>query len=239
MITAVPSGTPLDTEIFSSACIAEGCFVFVSGQGPLVDGRYEPAAVDAEARLAIENLRRVLEASGRRSTRWFAAMCTFGTLRTTMRSTACGRTCSRRPARPHDDPSGSTPLRHQGRGRLRRVASARAAQPAAGRDRRAKATYGLRSQTRPAGAPNEPLGSARRRRSGGPCRDRLLGFDRSLRARAQTPRRRRLDSVSDRRAPDTAVHPRGARRSPRRRRWACVRRLHLWLRPGRPRPWAP
>jgi len=39
-----------------SAVIGEGRFVCVSGQGPLRDGAYEPASIEAETRLTLSNL---------------------------------------------------------------------------------------------------------------------------------------------------------------------------------------
>jgi 2-iminobutanoate/2-iminopropanoate deaminase len=49
---------------YSPAIIAEGRFVYVSGQGPMVDGRYDAATIEAETRLTLENIGRILEAAG-------------------------------------------------------------------------------------------------------------------------------------------------------------------------------
>ena len=50
---------------YSSAIIAEGRFVYVSGQGPLRDGRYEPGGgVADETRLTLENVFAILAAAG-------------------------------------------------------------------------------------------------------------------------------------------------------------------------------
>jgi 2-iminobutanoate/2-iminopropanoate deaminase len=50
---------------YSPAIVAEGRFVFVSGQGPLRDGRYEPGnGVGDETRLTLENLFTILTAAG-------------------------------------------------------------------------------------------------------------------------------------------------------------------------------
>jgi 2-iminobutanoate/2-iminopropanoate deaminase len=50
---------------YSPAIVAEGRFAFVSGQGPLRDGRYEPGdGVGDETRLALENLFTILAAAG-------------------------------------------------------------------------------------------------------------------------------------------------------------------------------
>jgi 2-iminobutanoate/2-iminopropanoate deaminase len=50
---------------YSPAIVAEGRFVFVSGQGPLRDARYEPGSgVGDETRLVLENLFAILTAAG-------------------------------------------------------------------------------------------------------------------------------------------------------------------------------
>ncbi len=50
---------------YSSAIVAEGRFVFVSGQGPLRDGDYLPGSgVGDETRLTLENLFAILAAAG-------------------------------------------------------------------------------------------------------------------------------------------------------------------------------
>jgi 2-iminobutanoate/2-iminopropanoate deaminase len=49
---------------YSPAVVAEGRFVYVSGQGPLCDDGYTPDTVAAETRLVLENLFRILAAAG-------------------------------------------------------------------------------------------------------------------------------------------------------------------------------
>jgi 2-iminobutanoate/2-iminopropanoate deaminase len=45
---------------YSPAVIGEGRFVFVSGQGPLLNGEYVPGSMEDETRLTLENLGTVL-----------------------------------------------------------------------------------------------------------------------------------------------------------------------------------
>ena len=50
---------------YSPAIVAEGRFVFVSGQGAMRDGNYDPGAgVGDETRLTLENLFKILAAAG-------------------------------------------------------------------------------------------------------------------------------------------------------------------------------
>jgi len=49
---------------YSPGVIAEGRFVFVAGQGPLLDGEYVPGPIEDETRLTLENMGRVLEQAG-------------------------------------------------------------------------------------------------------------------------------------------------------------------------------
>ncbi len=42
--------------VLSPAVVAEGRFVYVSGQGPLRDGEYVPATIEEETRLTLDNL---------------------------------------------------------------------------------------------------------------------------------------------------------------------------------------
>jgi 2-iminobutanoate/2-iminopropanoate deaminase len=49
---------------YSPGIVAEGRFVFVSGQGPVRDGVYEQGTIEEETRLALENMLAVLAASG-------------------------------------------------------------------------------------------------------------------------------------------------------------------------------
>ncbi|HET6174753.1 MAG TPA: RidA family protein [Gaiellales bacterium] len=56
--TPVQGTTPVGA--YSPGIIAEGRFLFVSGQGPMVDGRYEPATIEEETRITLENIWRIL-----------------------------------------------------------------------------------------------------------------------------------------------------------------------------------
>ena len=49
---------------YSPGIVAEGKFVFVSGQGPLRDGVYVQGTIAEETRLTLDNLLAVLAASG-------------------------------------------------------------------------------------------------------------------------------------------------------------------------------
>jgi 2-iminobutanoate/2-iminopropanoate deaminase len=49
---------------YSPAVIGEGRFVFVSGQGPLLEGEYVPGSIEDETRLTLENLGAVLAQAG-------------------------------------------------------------------------------------------------------------------------------------------------------------------------------
>jgi 2-iminobutanoate/2-iminopropanoate deaminase len=60
--TPVQGTTPAGA--YSPGIIAEGRFLYVSGQGPLVDGAYDPASVEDETRLTLENVGRILTAAG-------------------------------------------------------------------------------------------------------------------------------------------------------------------------------
>lgn len=59
---AVPGPKP--SGPYSPGIIAEGKFVFVSGQGPLRDGVHVPGAIEEETRLTLDNLLAVLAAAG-------------------------------------------------------------------------------------------------------------------------------------------------------------------------------
>lgn len=59
---AVPGPRP--SGPYSPGIIAEGKFVFVSGQGPLRDGVYVPGAIEEETRLTLDNVLAVLAAAG-------------------------------------------------------------------------------------------------------------------------------------------------------------------------------
>jgi len=60
--TPVQGTTPAGA--YSPGIIAEGRFLYVSGQGPLQDGAYTPAAIDVETRQTLENVGRILAQAG-------------------------------------------------------------------------------------------------------------------------------------------------------------------------------
>src|SRR3954463_16160403 len=60
--TPVQGTTPMGA--YSPGIIAEGRFLYVSGQGPMVDGKYEPASAAEETRLTLENVGRILASAG-------------------------------------------------------------------------------------------------------------------------------------------------------------------------------
>ena len=60
--TPVQGTTPAGA--YSPGIIAEGRFLYVSGQGPLVDGQYNAASIAEETRLTLENVGRVLAEAG-------------------------------------------------------------------------------------------------------------------------------------------------------------------------------
>ena len=62
MKRAVSGTTPAGA--YSPGVIAEGRFVYVSGQGPLRDGKPISATIEEETELALENLATVLAAAG-------------------------------------------------------------------------------------------------------------------------------------------------------------------------------
>jgi 2-iminobutanoate/2-iminopropanoate deaminase len=49
---------------YSPAIIAEGRFVFVSGQGPMDAGEYRPGTIEEETKLTLENVGALLVAAG-------------------------------------------------------------------------------------------------------------------------------------------------------------------------------
>lgn len=51
---------------YSPAVVAEGRFVFVSGQGAIRDGTYHPGTVEEETRMALENIADLLARAGSR-----------------------------------------------------------------------------------------------------------------------------------------------------------------------------
>ena len=60
--TPVQGTTPQGA--YSPGIIAEGRFLYVSGQGPLIDGKYEPTSIEEETRLTLENVGRILAGAG-------------------------------------------------------------------------------------------------------------------------------------------------------------------------------
>jgi 2-iminobutanoate/2-iminopropanoate deaminase len=60
--TQVTGTTPAGA--YSPGIIAEGRFLYVSGQGPLVDGQYTPASIADETRATLENVGRILTEAG-------------------------------------------------------------------------------------------------------------------------------------------------------------------------------
>jgi 2-iminobutanoate/2-iminopropanoate deaminase len=59
---AVDGGSP--TGAYSPGVIAEGRFLYVSGQGPLEDGVYVPGTIEQETALTLRNLERILVEGG-------------------------------------------------------------------------------------------------------------------------------------------------------------------------------
>ena len=62
MRIAVQGSTP--SGAYSPGIVAEGRFLYVSGQGPLRDGKVVAGSVESEVRLTLENLGAVVEAAG-------------------------------------------------------------------------------------------------------------------------------------------------------------------------------
>ena len=60
--TPVQGTTPQGA--YSPGIIAEGRFLYVSGQGPLADGTYDPATIEDETRATLENIGRILSSAG-------------------------------------------------------------------------------------------------------------------------------------------------------------------------------
>ncbi len=60
--TPVQGTTPVGA--YSPGIIAEGRFLYVSGQGPMVDGKYDPTSIEDETRLTLENIGRILASAG-------------------------------------------------------------------------------------------------------------------------------------------------------------------------------
>lgn len=64
MKTAVQGSRP--SGAYSPGIVAEGRFLYVSGQGPLRDGRVVGGSIEEEVGLALRNMASVLEAAGAR-----------------------------------------------------------------------------------------------------------------------------------------------------------------------------
>lgn len=62
MKQAVAGGSP--TGAYSPGVIAEGRFVYVSGQGPVTDGSYVPGTIEQETELTLRNMERILAEAG-------------------------------------------------------------------------------------------------------------------------------------------------------------------------------
>jgi 2-iminobutanoate/2-iminopropanoate deaminase len=60
--TPVQGTTPVGA--YSPGIVAEGRFLYVSGQGPMVDGKYSPASIEDETHLTLENIGRILASAG-------------------------------------------------------------------------------------------------------------------------------------------------------------------------------
>lgn len=50
--------------LLSPVIVATGTFAYVSGQGPLVDGGYEPSSIEVETQRTLDNLARHVTACG-------------------------------------------------------------------------------------------------------------------------------------------------------------------------------
>ena len=118
--TPVQGTTPVGA--YSPGIIAEGRFLYVSGQGPLVDGKYEPASVEEETRLTLENIGRILASAGAgfddvvRCGCFLADINDFDAM-----NGVYAPLLQRAEARAHDRPGRRAARRHQGRDRLRRA----------------------------------------------------------------------------------------------------------------------
>lgn len=62
MKQAISGTTPVGP--YSPGIVAEGRFIFVSGQGPIRDGEFEPGTIESETKLTLENLAAVLAQGG-------------------------------------------------------------------------------------------------------------------------------------------------------------------------------
>jgi 2-iminobutanoate/2-iminopropanoate deaminase len=62
MKTRIEGTTPAGA--YSPGIVAEGRFLYVSGQGPVRDGRNALGTIEEETRVTLENLGKVLEAAG-------------------------------------------------------------------------------------------------------------------------------------------------------------------------------
>lgn len=59
-----PVGGSIPSGAYSPGVIAEGRFLYVSGQGPLRDGKVVSGSIEEEVRLTLENLAGVVRTSG-------------------------------------------------------------------------------------------------------------------------------------------------------------------------------
>jgi 2-iminobutanoate/2-iminopropanoate deaminase len=55
---------PPPAGAYSPGIVAEGRFVFVSGQGPLRDGQVVSGTIEEETEIVLDNLRTIVEAAG-------------------------------------------------------------------------------------------------------------------------------------------------------------------------------
>ncbi|MCY3616734.1 MAG: RidA family protein [Acidimicrobiaceae bacterium] len=53
-----------ETGAYSASVVASGTLVFVSGQGPIVDGEVQQGSIEDQTRLTINNLKSELERAG-------------------------------------------------------------------------------------------------------------------------------------------------------------------------------
>jgi 2-iminobutanoate/2-iminopropanoate deaminase len=63
-MTRMPVQGTTPVGAYSPGIIAEGRFVYVSGQGPMIDGQYTPATIEEETRVTLENVGRILASAG-------------------------------------------------------------------------------------------------------------------------------------------------------------------------------
>jgi 2-iminobutanoate/2-iminopropanoate deaminase len=61
-----PVGGAPATGAYSPGLLVQGALLFVSGQGPLIDGAVQPGTIEEQTQLTLENLATVLAAGGAR-----------------------------------------------------------------------------------------------------------------------------------------------------------------------------